>query len=333
MKRNRFVAVVLSLVLLVSLIGGCADNSTADAKSKPTSSTQSKPVSSTQSEVIGDTPDEPTSSAQSNSTGSSQSNPTSSTQSKPTNSASSKPSSNTQSNPTNSSSSKPSSSTQPLPSSNAQSNPSSNTQSKPNSSAPSPVRVSSVKISETTLSLEVGKTQQLTATVSPSNANNKSVTWTSSNSSVAQVSSTGKVTAKAKGSATITVTTVDGNIKATCKVTVTEAPSASEPVFDVLIISDTQTISNKTIDTDVYITSTGVATFNNVTVNGNIYCYGQLKASGSKAENVFAYAYGSMMSCGAFDGTHGKVSGGISCNKLTILDNALDYAFNKWGKR
>jgi hypothetical protein len=107
----------------------------------------------------------------------------------------------------------------------------------------------------------------------------------------------------------------------------------SNPITDVLIISDTQTISNKTIDTDVYITSTGVATFNNVTINGNIYCYGQLVASGCTADEVYAYAYGSMMSCGAFDGVHGKVSGGINCKQMTILDNALDYAFNKWGKQ
>lgn len=212
----------------------------------------------------------------------------------------------------------------------------------PTPTDPQPVHVSGVQISKTSLSLNVGDTQQLTATVSPSNADNKNVTWSSSNSAVAQVSSTGKITAKGAGSATITVTTVDGNYTAKCTVTVaappateppTTEPPATEPVSDVLIISNTQTISNQTIDTDVYITSTGVATFNNVTVNGNIYCYGQLKCSGCTANNVYAYAYGSMMSCGAFDGTHGKVSGGINCNNMTILDNALDYAFNKWGKR
>lgn len=212
----------------------------------------------------------------------------------------------------------------------------------PPATDPQPIRVSGVQISKTTLSLKVGDTQQLTATVSPSNADNKNVTWSSSNSSVVQVSSTGKITAKGTGSATITVTTTDGNYTAKCTVTVaahpateppTTEPPATEPVSDVLIISNTQTISNQTIDTDVYITSTGVATFNNVTVNGNIYCYGQLKCSVCTANNVYAYAYGSMMSCGAFDGTHGKISGGISCNKITILDNALDYAFSKWGKK
>ena len=67
--------------------------------------------------------------------------------------------------------------------------------------------------------LEVGSSVTLKATVSPSNAENKTLTWSSSNSAVAVVSSSGKVTAKKKGTATITVKTVNGK-KATCKVTV-----------------------------------------------------------------------------------------------------------------
>lgn len=69
-------------------------------------------------------------------------------------------------------------------------------------------------------SMVVGDTYQLIATVSPSNATNKGVTWSISNSSYANVSSTGLVTAKAVSSASpaaiITATTVDGNYTATC---------------------------------------------------------------------------------------------------------------------
>jgi uncharacterized protein YjdB len=83
------------------------------------------------------------------------------------------------------------------------------------------IPVTGVTVSPTTLSLTVGQTATLTATVSPANATNKSVTWSSSNTSVATVSSTGVVTAVAAGSATITVTTVDGAKTATCAVTVT----------------------------------------------------------------------------------------------------------------
>lgn len=87
------------------------------------------------------------------------------------------------------------------------------------------VEVTGVTLSQTTLTLEVGKTATLTATVAPGDATNKEVTWTSSNASIATVNA-GKVTAIAAGSATITVTTKEGNKTATCAVTVNEAASA-----------------------------------------------------------------------------------------------------------
>ncbi len=64
------------------------------------------------------------------------------------------------------------------------------------------------------------RTKTLIATVTPSNATNKSVTWTSSNSAVAKVDADGVVSYGKSGTATITAKTVDGNKKATCKVTV-----------------------------------------------------------------------------------------------------------------
>ncbi len=83
-------------------------------------------------------------------------------------------------------------------------------------------KVTSVSLNKTTLTLtSAGQTSQLTATVSPTNATNKSVTWTSSNTSVASVDANGLVTAKATGTATITATAADGSgKKATCTVTV-----------------------------------------------------------------------------------------------------------------
>jgi uncharacterized protein YjdB len=56
--------------------------------------------------------------------------------------------------------------------------------------------VTGVRLNKSGLSLAVGKTFQLTPTVSPTNATNKSVIWTTSNSGVATVSTTGAVTAK-----------------------------------------------------------------------------------------------------------------------------------------
>ncbi|MBE6700396.1 MAG: CHAP domain-containing protein [Ruminococcaceae bacterium] len=81
------------------------------------------------------------------------------------------------------------------------------------------ISVNSVTLNKNSVTLEVGATESLTATVKPSNATNKAVTWTSSNTSVASVSN-GVITAKAAGTATITVKTADGNKTATCTVTV-----------------------------------------------------------------------------------------------------------------
>ena len=85
------------------------------------------------------------------------------------------------------------------------------------------VHPTSVTISPSTVTIGAGETEQLTETVLPDNTSDKSVTWSSNNTSVATVSSTGLITAITAGNATITVTTVDGNKTATCTVTVTPA--------------------------------------------------------------------------------------------------------------
>lgn len=83
----------------------------------------------------------------------------------------------------------------------------------------STVHVTGVSLNKNSTSLTVGGSETLTATVSPNNATNKDVTWSSSNTNVATVSN-GTISAKATGSSTITVTTVDGSYTATCTVTV-----------------------------------------------------------------------------------------------------------------
>ena len=89
--------------------------------------------------------------------------------------------------------------------------------------------ITGVSLSQTSASLEIGDTLQLYATVSPSTAN-QSVTWSSSNSSVATVSSSGYVTAKASGSAYITATTADGSYSASCYVSVSECEASLESI-------------------------------------------------------------------------------------------------------
>ena len=94
--------------------------------------------------------------------------------------------------------------------------------------AAGPVAVTGVTLNKTSLTLEAGQDETLTATVAPSNADNKDVSWSSSNPSVASVDQTGKVSAISAGTAIITVTTADGNKTAICNVTVT-APAAQIP--------------------------------------------------------------------------------------------------------
>ena len=83
-----------------------------------------------------------------------------------------------------------------------------------------PVPVTGVSLDKSSVTLIEGEGLMLTATVSPENAGNKSVIWTSSKTEVALVDETGRVSAVSEGTATITVVTVDGNKKATCTVTV-----------------------------------------------------------------------------------------------------------------
>ena len=93
------------------------------------------------------------------------------------------------------------------------------------------VRVESVTLSQSSAELEIGKTLQLNATVSPSTATKKDVTWSSSKSSVASVSSSGLVTAVSEGTTKITAT-ADGK-KGECTVSVVKkAIAVSEIKLD-----------------------------------------------------------------------------------------------------
>ncbi|MGE8037828.1 phage major tail protein, TP901-1 family [Lysinibacillus sp. NPDC093692] len=83
------------------------------------------------------------------------------------------------------------------------------------------IAVDSVSASPQTTSVVVGSTRQLTVTVLPAEATNKNVTFTSSDNSIATVTSTGLITGVAEGSATVTITTASGGKTTTVAVTVT----------------------------------------------------------------------------------------------------------------
>ena len=82
-----------------------------------------------------------------------------------------------------------------------------------------------ISLNKTSLSLDKEESYNLKATITPNNATDKTITWKSSNKSVATVTSKGKVTAKSVGTATITAKTSNGKT-ATCKITVVEEPTS-----------------------------------------------------------------------------------------------------------
>ncbi len=94
---------------------------------------------------------------------------------------------------------------------------------------PTTVAVTGISVSPSSLTLKVGESESLTATITPSNATNKNIKWTTSDSAIAIVSSSGLVTAKGAGPATIRAITEDGNFSASCTVTVTQEPASDEP--------------------------------------------------------------------------------------------------------
>ena len=85
------------------------------------------------------------------------------------------------------------------------------------------IKVTKISLSASTVLTKVGCTEKITATVTPTNADNRAVTWSSSAPTVASVDQSGNIIAKSVGNATITVTAKDGSgVTATCWVNVTD---------------------------------------------------------------------------------------------------------------
>ena len=121
------------------------------------------------------------------------------------------------------------------------------------------VPVTGVSLDKATMSLTAGSTGTLTATITPENATNKDLTWTSDKEEVATVSD-GVVSAVAAGTAHITVTTADGGKTATCVVTVTRrSSSSSKPSYPI-------TTPDKTENGSVTVTPTSAKRGSVVTI-------------------------------------------------------------------
>lgn len=118
------------------------------------------------------------------------------------------------------------------------------------------IHVTGVSLNTKTYSMQVGDSGSLVATITPSDATNKSVIWTSSDESVATISSNGIINALKEGETTITITTIDGTHTASCVLTVTKKV---ESVDDIYTENYTSTESDS-----------GVNSKNNITENNAI---------------------------------------------------------------
>ena len=133
------------------------------------------------------------------------------------------------------------------------------------------VAVTEVKLDKTTAEMKVGDTLTLTATVTPDNATNKKVTWKSDKTDIADVDANGKVTAKAKGTATITVTTEDGGKTAKSVVTVDEKAPETVPVTGITLDKTELTLKVGETYQLKHTLNPENATNKNVTWSGNNY--------------------------------------------------------------
>ena len=110
------------------------------------------------------------------------------------------------------------------------------------------VAVTGVSLNTSSLNISVGNSQNLVATITPSNATNQNVIWSSADTSIASVNSNGIVTANSEGSTTVTVTTADGSYTESATVTVS---NNSPPPTGNSVWSEANSVASYTGDVGV----------------------------------------------------------------------------------
>ena len=172
------------------------------------------------------------------------------------------------------------------------------------------IQVIGVLLNKSSLELNVDNVETLTATVFPKDATDKSVTWSSSDSSVATVDNNGKVTAVSEGSAKITVKTNDGGYEDYCDVIVTEInfiKITANADSNLELINTGENNPNLQYSTDCVNWTTYSGRIN-ITQGHNIYL---------KGDNANGWSEGSVKY--SFFKITGNVS--LSGNVMSLLDN------------
>ena len=193
--------------------------------------------------------------------------------------------------------------------------------------------VKGINLSKSTISMKPGNTETLTVTFFPENAADKTISWESSDETIATVSSQGLVTAIKPGDATISATSNDGGEKATCSVTV----SYNDPVTvkgDVQGVWEKYTVINvtghinvpagKTLSieegVEVIVSSAGQDENNTkieILVNGSLFCYGT-------EENpvTFTVPANERTTQNTFSRLWGGIVGSTTCEAI-VFDNVI----------
>lgn len=204
------------------------------------------------------------------------------------------------------------------------------------------VNPTSVSLNYTSCTMNVGNTKQLSATVYPTNATNKSVTWSSSDSQVVSVSSSGKLTAKGPGVATITAKTSNGKTK-TCKVTVRGVDITGDILFNYPTVGDVYYLSAKAYpsDTTKFTWSTSNSKIVSISSSGKMTAKAAgtatitVKTSDGRSESVkITVDPANKWKTGNFDS--GYTAKGYTT--VTLNKNAGDayikiYSYDDWGKK
>ncbi|MGN7492490.1 alpha-N-acetylglucosaminidase TIM-barrel domain-containing protein [Paenibacillus sp. SAF-054] len=172
-----------------------------------------------------------------------------------------------------------------------------------------------------TLNLDTNKTEKLIATVAPNHASNKAVVWTSNHPNVATLDSDGMVTAKGKGTAIITATTVDGGFKATTEIKVVETgPFATGVQLDqatmTLIEGETSELTASVLPLDAW--------NRNVTWSSSSDAIAKVQASGGGKAVVTGLKAGqAKITVTSVDGDFKATS------QVTVLPRPANLALNK----